>query len=335
MLSAKIAVAIPARNEAQRLPRLLAALARQRGTPHFALCLHFDNCDDGSAACAASWATNAPYAIHTSEDRSGGWPNAGAARRRAMELAQRIAPDGVLMTTDADSEPDDDWIASNLAALDHADIVAGRIVRRAGVPSPAQDRVERYLDRLHALRRRLDPVEWEAPQTHHWTSATSLAMASATYTGIGGMPPHRTGEDAALVDVAARLGFRTRRDAAVVVRTSARRTGRVTGGFASALTASDDRDHAPMVAHPADEAWRYAHHAMARVLHGTDDYATLAKRLALPLREIHQVADECPNGEAFAARIVGAPPGGMRHIALGQAEQLVECFDDVMLEGAA
>jgi hypothetical protein len=328
----EVAVAVPVRNEVAGLPRLLRALARQRAAPPFALCLHLDNCGDGSAALVA--AADLPFPVRVSEAACGAAPNAGRARARAAALGRAVAPDGVLLSTDADSEPGDDWIAANLAGLRHADLVAGRIIRAGGRPSPLQDRTERYLDRLHALRRRRDPVNWEAPVTHGWTSAASLAMRVAAYDACGGFEPRPTGEDAALADAAARRGFTLRRDAAAVVRTSARRRGRVVGGFAAALAAADAR-RLPIVAHPADEAWRYDLQAQARALHGGGDYADLARRLGLPLAEVRQVADECVNGEAFAARIVGPPAGGLRHVPLPLAERLLAALEDAALKGAA
>ena len=45
-----VAIAVPVRNEAERLPRLLNALARQAKAPPFSLFLFFDNCGDGSQA---------------------------------------------------------------------------------------------------------------------------------------------------------------------------------------------------------------------------------------------------------------------------------------------
>lgn len=334
MSDEQVAVAVPVRNEAHRLPMLLDALARQKHAPPFAVCLFFDNCTDASRELAVTRAAGGPFALHTGEDRSGRSPNVGIARREALALALGVAPEGTLLTTDADSAPAENWIGASLAALDHADIVAGRIAPH-GRASPRQMRVGRYFDRLHGLRRLLDPVEWEAPLTHHWTSAASLAMSAATYRRIGGVPPIARGEDAAMLDTAARLGLRTRRDATVRVRTSTRRQGRVHGGFASSLTTGDAARSLPAVAHPEDEAWRYAHQAMARRFYRGGDATMLAASLSLPTEEVRQVAAECRNGEAFAARIVGTPPGGMRHVALDQAEDLLARLEQGLLKGAA
>lgn len=335
MNSAEIAVAIPVRNEARRLPRLLEALARQTGPARFTLALFFDNCTDDSAAIVEQLAPALPFPIVADRCDAGAPPNAGIARGRAMALALSIAPGGVLMTTDADSRPAPDWVTANLAGLARADMVAGRILHRAGSAAPLQGRLEAYFDRLHAVRRQLDPVPWEAATTHHWTSAASMAMRSAVYRSAGGFPPLAHGEDGALADAAARLGFTLRRDAAVCVSTSARRIGRATGGFAAHLAALDEADQPPAVSHPEDEAWRYALHAEARHAHRGGSCEGLAAALRLPPAEVAAVAAQCANGEAFAARIVGAPPGGMRAISLAHAERLIAALEHGPLEGAA
>jgi len=330
-----VVVGIPVRNEVERLPRLLSALAAQEGAPHLTICLFFDNCDDGSAELVRDLAPTLPFTVATECCDAGAPPNAGAARARAMAVAERLATGGTLLTTDADSQPDPGWIAANLRALKSADIVAGRITRAGDRGSDMHDRVAAYYDRLHALRRVLDPVPWEARESHHWTSAASLAFRTATYRALGGFPPVPNGEDAAFADTAARAGQRLRRDAAAVVCTSGRRTGRAERGFAAALSRLDSADLAPAMAHPDDEAWRFRQHASARAAHHANSCDALAAALGLTLREIRQVAAECANGEAFAARIVGAPPGGMRTVPLAHAEVLLTALEHTGLEGAA
>ncbi len=329
-----VAVAVPARNEAEHLPHLLQALADQVNAPPFTLCLFLDACTDGGADLVAAMAGGLPYQVVVESDGNGA-PNAGLARRRAAALAEKAAPGAVLMTTDADGQPAEDWIAANLAGLTRADIVAGRVTRGSGPSSPMQDRIEDYYERLHLLRRTIDPVAWEDASTHHWVSGASLAMHASTYHALGGFTPVAHGEDAALGDAAARAGYRLRRDAHVVVRTSARRYGRAMEGLAAALARLDDPDHRLVVAHPDDEAWRFAMQADARLLHGAGGHDVLAWQLGLPLAEVAQVAAECRNGEAFAARIVGAPPSGMRTVSLSHAELLLAVLEQSHLQGAA
>jgi len=330
-----IAIGVPVRNEAARLPRLLAAFDKQITDHPFTLCLFFDSCEDGSEQLVDSLSPRLRYPVVTRSSHSGGSPNAGAARQRAMAAALQIAGDGVLLTTDADSEPAPDWIMANLAALGQADVVAGRIVRDGRHACDVHSRLADYFDRLHAVRRAIDVVSWEAAYSHHWTSGASLACRSQVYRDLGGFPAIASGEDAAFTDRAARAGYRVRRDASVTVWTSSRRKGRVIDGFAAVLAAFDDPAAMPEVTHPHDEAWRFRMQAEARASFDNGGWRALASSLDLPLAEVEQVAGECANSEAFAARIVGAPPGGMRKVSLAHAEALLAGLDAMAMAGAA
>ena len=313
---------------------MLDALAAQRDAPPFTLALLLDNCTDDSAATIDRLAARQPFAVRVHHCDARHAPNAGLARGRAVEMAIAGLADGILLTTDADSAPADDWIAANLAALRHADLIAGRIMRPAG-SSPLHDRIVAYYDRLHALRRSIDPVPWEDARSHHWTSGASMAMRIATYRALGGFTPLAQGEDAALADRAGRIGMRVRRDARVMAATSARRDGRAEGGFAAMLAALDRPGAMPLMAHPEDEAWRYRHHAAARTQHAAGSFAGFADAIGVMPDDLARVAAEVPNGEAFAARIVGAPPGGMRTVPLAFAEAALAAIDSPALEGAA
>lgn len=310
------AIAVPVRDEAERLPALLRGLAGQRNAPPFVLCLHFDGCVDASADVAAGMASSLPFPVVTSSTHLVRPSNVGRARARAFALAEAHAP--ALLSTDADTVPDPDWIAATMAALTRADLVAGRV--RIATASPLHRRLGEYLDRLHAHRRALDPIEWEAERTHHWTSAASLAFGPSVYRAIGPFAPLPRGEDGEIADRAWRAGFRVRRDGAVRVTTSGRRQGRVAGGFACHLASLERADAAPSVAHPADESWRYRRHALARAAFGSADLGGLAAALCRPLGELARTAAAARNADAFAARVVGTPPGGMRQVALPAAE---------------
>ncbi len=229
---------------------------------------------------------------------------------------------GILLTTDADSTPAEDWVARCAAALAQADVVTGRIVREPSMNQYRQDRVERYFDRLYALRRRLDPVPWERCATHHFTGGANMGFRASAYAVLGGFAPITSGEDAAIIDEAARAGLRVRRDAGCIVRTSSRRQGRAPGGMAAMLFEGDS-GRAQFVGNPEDAAWQYVRHARARAGYERLDEPVVLDRLArlLMLTPDHVVgvARDCPSAEAFAMRIVPAPPAE-RTVSLDQAE---------------
>ena len=68
-----------------------------------------------------------------------------------------------------------------------------------------------------------------------------MAMRADIYAALGGFPPLASGEDARLVDDAARAGFRVRHDAASWVHSSARRDGRALDCLAADLRERERR----------------------------------------------------------------------------------------------
>lgn len=316
----EIAICIPLRDEAAELPGLFGSLEALDG-PAVRVCLLLDGCTDRSAALAEEYRARSVHHVSVAETAASA-ANAGKARRRAMALGLATIGDGILLTTDADSRPARDWLDRMRAALGHAGIVAGRIVRSGdGGASALQDRIEHYYDALYALRRRIDRVPWEAARTHHFTGGANLGFRTQAYRAVGGFLPLASGEDARIVDDAGRAGIGVRRDAACVVHTSDRRVGRAEGGLAHALRSCDVGDAlSTRVAHPADATWQYRLHALARGAHAGEDWASVAAATGLGRDHVRGVARDCPNGEAFAMRVVPAPPGGMRSLTLPQAE---------------
>lgn len=304
------------------MPRLLGALGaleRPIGTV-LHLCLLLDGCTDDSAGIAARY--RGRDAVHVVE-KSSAEPNAGLARDAAMRIGVEAlgASGGILLTTDADSWPRPDWLTTMIAALDHADIVAGDIARDGGRTSPDQDRIDGYYDRLFAMRRTIDPVVWEAPVTHHHGSGANMGMRTETYVALGGFAPLAHGEDARLIDDAERAGLRVRRDASSVVHTSDRRHGRARHGLADALRQLDrDGLASIMVAHPADQSWQYRAHALARRQFASGVFGELGDMIGLDADHVLGVARDCPNAQAFAMRVVPVPPDGMRYVPFPLAE---------------
>lgn len=342
----KVCVCVPVRNERRGLPGLFAALRRQRmdATIAWRLRLFLDGCTDGTPEVVRDLVAAAAFDVGVEVKAVAGPPNAGLARREAFALGWDDAggPPDVLLSTDADSAPAPDWISTACALLGGADVVAGRITRRDARKDTRQARLEAYYDRLYAYRRRLDPLPWEAGPLHHFTGGANLAFRTEAYLAIGGFAPRPCGEDALIVDEASRAGLRVARDARLRVETSSRRIGRAPGGLADSLraqAASPGEAPTAMVAHPADAAWQYARHAAARAAFGALGRAREAERLGalLGLSSAHvtEVAARCPNGEAFAMRIVPAAPGDRRLVGLGEAEQALDHLQGAVRDEAA
>lgn len=242
-------VAIPVRNEAERIKGCLRALAAQTGVEPSSIgtILFLNNCTDGTAQVVASVLPGLGMMVRVVEQDFTG-ANAGWARREVMEAAASWLEEGgvepgVILTTDADSRVPPDWVARNLAAVAAgADAVAGRILldeeEAACLPSAlhARGRLEgTYEALLVELESLADPLPHD-PWPRHWTtSGATLAVELGAYRRVGGMPPLALGEDRAFVSSLLSSDALVRHDPSVTVTTSGRLHGRAEGGAADTM----------------------------------------------------------------------------------------------------
>jgi hypothetical protein len=235
-------VAIPVRDEAERVEACLTALAAQTDPPTAVLVL-LNNCRDDTGAIAQSVSLPFPLLIETRD-----WPaaraSAGRARRIAMRLAaERAGKGGMLLTTDADTVVPPDWIARNRRALRAgADVVCGRIV---------VDPVEAELIPLHlhaddaretTLITLLDEIAWlldpdpaDPWPRHTEASGATLAVSTEAFFAVGGIPDQPSGEDRAFVAALRRRDARIRHDPGIAVTVSGRIEGHTPGGMADTI----------------------------------------------------------------------------------------------------
>ncbi len=240
-----IVVAIPVRDEAALIEDCLRALALQQGSAAVEILLLVNNSTDGTAELARSLQPRLPCRLHVLEHRFlPSQAHAGHARRLAMAKAAMLTdPDGVVMTTDADSCVAPDWIETNLAALDAgADVVCGRALidplDALRIPNHLHEDDAREvafgaaLDRIRAL---LDPDPADPWPRHTEESGASIAVRRDMFLAAGGVPPVRLGEDRALVDALRRVDARIRHDPDVCVTVSGRTVGRAANGMADTI----------------------------------------------------------------------------------------------------
>lgn len=242
MDTARVIVAIPALNEADRIGACLTALANQIRPPDGAILLA-NNCTDRTEAMARR--ITLPFRLEiVSVILPRRYATAGSARRLAMERAAVMAgPCGVVLTTDADAVVPADWVAlnrDNLAA--GADAVCGRAIidpleaLAIGAHLHADDALEcRYTDLLDAIAEALCPDPTDPRPRHTESSGASLAVRVAALREAGGVPTVAIGEDRALVAALARMDARIRHDPAIRVVVSGRTEGRATGGMADTM----------------------------------------------------------------------------------------------------
>lgn len=240
-----IVVAIPVNDEAERIADCLRALSLQSGISQYQIVLLLNNCADGSAAVVRDLAPNLPIPVHLFEiTLPSGYANAGYARRLAMQAAEDfVAPQGVLLTTDADACVYPNWIATNLLALrEGADAVAGCIdidpAEAALIPPRLHEDDARecayatLLDEIHA---RLDWDPADPWPRHSEQSGASIAVTVDAYRRAGGIPAMALGEDRAFFEALRRVDARIRHTPEVRVVVSGRIHGRAAGGMADTI----------------------------------------------------------------------------------------------------
>jgi len=334
---ARAVVCVPARNEALTLPRLIRSLAGQNGASpesRLRVVVLANNCTDDTVAVLDALghgpigatlrlrvveASLAPEVAHV-----------GTARSMALDagrawLNDEGVADGVLLSTDADAVAPPDWVSANLAALDGAELVGGRLVidPEAERPDPAvadlHARIERYWAGVRALEDLIDPPPHDPAPRHGDHVAASLALRASLYEAVGGLPLLACGEDNALVARVRRAGGRVRHCPAVSIAVSDRAAGRVEGGMATEMLrrARVAGGQEGYVLPPARlwlalierrRDWRLAWEA-------GDGWPDALRRLGLPQAVIDAmaagIADEpCPNAIAFVERLdalAGAP----------------------------
>jgi glycosyltransferase involved in cell wall biosynthesis len=261
-------IAIPARNEAERLPDCLRALAAQRGVggapldlAGVAVLVLVNNSGDGTAAAARALAPALPYRLVVEEVAlPPGLAHAGGARRMAMDrgaalLGRDPRPGAILLSTDADGRAMPGWLAANLVAFAAgADAVAGAIEpdpeEAASLP-PAlrarEARETRYAALLDEMAALVDPDPNDPWPRHAAHSGASIALTLAAYRRVGGLPAVPVGEDRALFEALIRAEMRVRHCPAARVVVSCRLQGRAAGGMADTLRQRlADADAAPL-----------------------------------------------------------------------------------------
>jgi cellulose synthase/poly-beta-1,6-N-acetylglucosamine synthase-like glycosyltransferase len=320
-------VAIPVKDEEERLPVCLRALAQQRDRggqsipPGLVRIVVFaNNCTDQSASFARKLGESWSLDIRVVEaSLLPGAAHAGNARRAAMDIAEawleeRDEASGVILTTDADSEVTPNWIAENLAAFEAgAEAVLGRIdldsegkflpeaLHRRG---ELEDTYEGLLTKLSWL---LDPLEHN-PWPHHATvSGASLGITRAAYCRVGRLPRVPLGEDKALIALLSRQDARIRYCPTARVITSGRTNGRAPGGVADTLAIRSREPDAfcddalePFRTGFARVAWR----GRLRRLHRAEGLALdqdWAAKLGISAEEVSDIIQELAFGAAWGA----------------------------------
>ncbi|MFT8243659.1 glycosyltransferase [Roseomonas sp. BN140053] len=257
-------VAIPARDEADRIIPCLLALAQQRGpgerplpSGSFGVVLLVNNTSDGTAAAARALEPRLPFPLRVLDEHLPP-PRAhvGWARRLALDAAADWAEAAgalAILGTDADGRAEPGWVSALLAALEGgADAVAGTFVadpeEEARFLPPAtraryaqEEHYARLVDRLAAL---LDPDPHDPWPRHDTHSGASFGLTVAAYRRLNGMRPVNVCEDRQLFTDLRAQDARIRHVLDAAVQVSCRLEGRATGGWGETTRARIERPEA-------------------------------------------------------------------------------------------
>ena len=274
MMPLPVVIAIPARNEADRIGACLSAIATQphAGVRIAGVIVFANNCTDDTAVIAAAFAAASavPFPLHVIvADLPPDQAHIGHARRGATDAALALMmsagmDDAIIAGTDADSRVASDWLAALTTAFAApVDAVCGAIDIDGPLP-PALARARSdeaaYADITARAAAYLDPLPHDPFPNHIWCWGANLAVRAKVMIAIGGSPIVELAEDRALHSALLRHDARIRHSDTVRVLTSARTDGRAPGGFADLMVHyADDRDAlADFWLEPACHTWSRA-----------------------------------------------------------------------------
>ncbi|MBB4658424.1 glycosyltransferase [Parvularcula dongshanensis] len=249
-LSPRWIVALPARNEAERLPAALCALdlAAAGARAQVGVLVFANGCEDDTAAIARRMACDLSRidlavveADLPSQDN-----HAGGARRASVEAARHVFgahPQDLLFTTDADAQLAQDAFRLAEGAFDGAaDLVLARIDCIADPFDPAPEAALAWgtpavlwRHKVRTLAETVRTGQVPYPPLHDDYGGAGIAIRFAAYDALGGFASVPFDEDKRLVLAADRAGLRVDRACGFAVSVYTRMTGRAVGGMATAL----------------------------------------------------------------------------------------------------
>ncbi len=327
------AIAVPVKDEAERIQSCLASIAEQQNVDFgdLVVVLLVNNTTDDTVERVRALGELLPFevALHRAE-LPPPYANAGWARRLAMDAAaDRLKPGGMILTTDADTLVDGDWIEANLREIAAGvDAVAGFVmadpVELMELPPAVLERgsLEWEYQQLAAeLEARADPEPHDPWPRHNQNCGASAAVRLDAYRAIGGLPPKRVGEDRALFAELRKIDAAIRHSLDVHVVTSARTDGRASGGMADAIRLRGDPDT------PCDELLEVAVVTLRRALWrcelrqawraGRLDVPLWARRLRVEPAVLRRATETTPYFGALWAELEGRSPRLVRRLVTG------------------
>ncbi len=244
--------------------------------------------------------------------------------------AELVRPEGLILTTDADTVVDRDWISANQDEISRGvDAVAGYVMADpAELMELPPDILERgsleweYQQLAAELVARVDPDPCDPWPRHNQNCGASAAITAEAYVCVGGLPPRPVGEDRALFESLRRLDRTIRHSLDVQVVTSARTDGRALGGLSDAIRLRGEPDH------PCDEMLEIAVVTLRRAVWRAElrqlwpqrpdamSRSAWAGKLRISERDFHRASERHHFGE-FWAELENLSPRLKRELVTG------------------
>lgn len=251
-------VVVPARDEAENLPKTLKSFSRQVDANNrpldfrkFEIIFLVNNTSDDSVQIISRWQReNSHLKIHLAEKRlSADAANIGYVRCLLMNeaffrLRKNRIGGGIIATTDADTEIAPNWIAANVAEIRRgADAVGGRILIHPAELKKMDSKCRAYHLRDTGYRLMaaeietyFDDLTHDSLPRHHQHFNGSFAVTTAAFARAGGVPKVKFLEDVAFYHSLLRVDARFRHSPSVRVQTSARDKGRTESGLSTQIS---------------------------------------------------------------------------------------------------
>ncbi|WP_316799580.1 glycosyltransferase [Pedobacter frigidisoli] len=248
----RLSIIVPAKDEADFITGTLDALRLQVDDSGNAIAQHIyevlvlaNNCTDSTFEICKHYQKQYPNfnlfveAVQISAEHA----NIGTVRRLLMDAAyerllKTAGPRGIIVSTDADSNVDQQWVHQILYEMEKGvDVVGGRIIPQ-GTPTLAKrhhlkDVGYRFLQTR--LESELDPCESNPWPRHFQCYGPSLAVTCEIYERAGRIPAIPFLEDEEFRKALKRIDAKIRHSPKVIIYTSARLKGRVDFGFSVQL----------------------------------------------------------------------------------------------------
>ncbi len=242
---ARILFAVPAKDEAECIAACLAAFERQVGDEGSAIVqasyevlLLVNNTTDATVERAL--AVRSHPGIHVvSVELPPPYAHIGWARRLAMEwastrLRQNGHPEGIIVSTDADSQIAPDFVhqLTRTFSDEAVDAVGARLVVQSEASGEVFGHLDNYFKLESQLRQRVQQQSTINLMHNHFSGA-GIAVRQRVYEAVGGLSPLPYNEDKQLYYKLLQCDANVVMDDRLIVHTSGRVMGRTEWGMAA------------------------------------------------------------------------------------------------------